>query len=297
MLNNLKVWLLRWFYRWANRRAWRGVDTRAVSSRDVRIGGIVPARQYQVQKPQRLIIYIHGGGWVIGDLESHDPFCRQLAIKNQATVIALDYRLGPEHHFPAAVEDCIAASRWILKERARFISRTVPVFIAGDSAGGNLAAVVANNLATEMPGALAGQVLIYPAVRHYSPPTASHIENGKGYGLTYSLMVWFWDNYLGEKRETSDGNIDRLATPLTQDLPAGIAPALVITASLDPLRDEGAEYAQKLSSHGVDCSHQLYMDEMHGFVCSEGLTEGHLQSMELISGWIQSLSGQHSPAV
>ncbi|MEP5765934.1 MAG: alpha/beta hydrolase [Halieaceae bacterium] len=295
MFNKLKVLLLRWFYRWVNRRAWRKVDMSAVSTRDFELAGVVPVRQYRVENAQRVIIYIHGGGWVIGDLESHDPFCRQLAQKNQAMVIALDYRLAPEHRFPAAVEDCVAATRWIIKHRAELLQADSKVFLAGDSAGGNLAAVVANTLATELPDQLAGQILIYPAVRHYTPPTASHIENGKGYGLTYGLMVWFWDNYLGEKRVTENGDIDRLATPLTQPLPEGVAPALVLTASLDPLRDEGAEYAQKLSGHGVDCSHQLYIGEMHGFVCSEGLTDAHQQAMDLISGWIQSLSG-HSPA-
>jgi acetyl esterase len=285
VFNALKVWLLRWLYRFMNRRAWKGVDLAAAQTRDFMVAETIPSREYRAGD-SKFFIYYHGGGWTIGDLDSHDPFCRRLAVENHATVVALDYRLGPKSRFPAAVEDCLAGTEWLLAQQAELGLGGAPVFIAGDSAGGNLAAVVANQL--DARDRIDGQILIYPAVRHCTPPNRSYIENGKGHVLTYGLMVWFWRNYLGEKRITETGDIDPRATPLYHPLPDRVPAALVITAGLDPLRDEGAEYAQKLADHGVDCVHELFMKEEHGFVCSEGLTEGHNRSMELIAAWTEA---------
>ncbi len=284
MFNWLKVRVFRWVYRLMNRRAWKAVDLSAVSVQDITVADNIPARKYR-GGDERLLVYYHGGGWTIGDLETHDPFCRRLALDARATVLAIDYRLGPEHPFPAAVEDCVAATRWIVEQRAS-LAGAAPLFVAGDSAGGNLAAVVSNTLAPELPGAIAGQLLIYPAVRHCTPPTRSMVENAKGHVLTYAMMQWFWRNYLGAARDTSDGDIDPRATPLLHPLPEKLPSALVITAGLDPLRDEGAEYAQKLSDHGVECVHELFLQEEHGFVCSEGPTEGQQRSMELMCAWM-----------
>ena len=288
MFNRLKVWLFRWYYRFVNWRAWRRVDLSAVTTRDFTVAEDIPTREYRAGD-SLLVIYFHGGGWTIGDLKTHDPFCRRLADILQATVVSLDYRLAPEHRYPAAVDDCLAGARWILDHRDALGATTGPVLLAGDSAGGNLAAVVANTLAPERPGAISGQLLIYPAVRHCTPPTVSHIENARGHELTYSLMVWFWMNYLGEKRVTTDGGIEPLATPLNYPLPENPPPALVITAGLDPLRDEGADYARKLADHGVPCIHELFTREIHGFVCSHGLTPAHEQAMALIRGWAMGL--------
>jgi acetyl esterase len=288
MFNRLKVWLFRWYYRFMNRRAWKRADLSAVTTRGLTVGEDIPAREYRAGD-RLLVIFFHGGGWTIGDLDTHDPFCRRLAQVLEGTVVALDYRLAPEHRFPAAADDCLAGSRWILDHRDALGAAAGPVLLAGDSAGGNLAAVVANALAPEQPGAISGQLLIYPAVRHCTPPTISHIENGKGHELTYSLMVWFWKNYLGEKRVTTDGAIDPLATPLNYPLPGSLPPALVITAGLDPLRDEGADYAQKLAHQGVPCVHEVFTREIHGFVCSKGLTPAHQQAMELIRDWALGL--------
>ncbi len=289
MFNALKVRLFRWVYRLMNRRAWKAVDLSAVQVRELSVAGQIPAREYHAGD-ERLLVYYHGGGWTIGDLETHDPFCRRLALDARATVVAIDYRLGPEHTFPAAAEDCIAATRWVLENRTS-LSGAGPLFVAGDSAGGNLAAVVSNQLAPEQPGAIAGQLLIYPAVRHCTPPTRSMLENARGHVLTYRMMQWFWRNYLGDARQTTDGNIHPLATPLLHPLPAQLPPALIITAGLDPLRDEGAEYAQKLSDQGVDCVHELFLKEEHGFVCSEGPTEGQRRSMELMCAWMSTQAG------
>ena len=287
MFNTLKVWFLRWFYRFANRRVWRHVDFSDVETRDLVVADRIPAREFRAGD-QALVVYYHGGGWTIGDLDTHDPFCRRLAQVLEGSVIAIDYRLGPESPFPAAVEDCLAATRWVMENRSRLAAPAAPLFVGGDSAGGNLAAVVSNHIGPESPGVIRGQLLIYPAVRHCTPPNASHLENARGHELTYSLMVWFWRNYLGEKRVTEAGDIHPDATPLYHPLPENLPPALVITAGLDPLRDEGAEYARKLSDHGVACVHELFTAEIHGFVCSKGLTPAHNQAMELVRNWVQA---------
>ena len=297
-MNKFKALVLRWYYRWMNRRAWKAVDLGQVSTESLQLPGgegDIGARLYRPQdsSDSRLLIYIHGGGWCIGDLETHDPFCRRLADEAGCALIALDYRLAPEHNYPAAAEDCLAAVSYILENRERWCGSGAEVFIAGDSAGGNLSAIVSNELCKQGNTGLKGQILIYPAVRHVHPPTASCLENAKGYGLTKDLMEWFWDSYLGSGNQPIDGAIGPLATPLYEDLPGQLPPALVITAGLDPLRDEGAEYAAKLDSLGVPCMHQLYMGEMHGFVCSEGMTDGHLNAMQLMTGWMDATGARH----
>jgi acetyl esterase len=287
----LKVVLLRWFYRWVNRRAWSQVDLIALTSEELLIPGAtgnIRARRYEGNgdSGNNVIIFLHGGGWVLGDLETHAPFCRRLATQSQTTVIALDYRLAPEHHYPAAALDCIAATQSILAQDIEHDANERRVFIAGDSAGGNLAAVVANHLSREGPSGLCGQILLYPVVRHYRPYLNSYLENAKGYGLTKSMMEWFWDTYLGAESPGEDGAVGDLVTPLFTSLSASVPPALIITAGLDPLRDEGAEYAAKLNQAGISCKHQLFNTEMHGFACSDGLTDGHVAAMRLICEWI-----------
>jgi acetyl esterase len=291
ILQTIKVILLRWFYRLANWLAWRKTDLSSITVTELAIpcgDGPIDARVYREsqENTDTLIIYIHGGGWVIGDLKTHDPFCRRLAGESKAVVVALDYRLAPEHKFPAAPRDCLDATRWILANQAQLGLNNARVFIAGDSAGGNLSAIVANQLCPAGQHPLAGQILIYPAVRHCEPPTASCIENAKGYGLTKAIMEWFWETYLPSETRVIDGAIGPLATPMYEELPANLPPALVITAGFDPLRDEGADYAAKLQQSGVATLHQLYTQEMHGFVCSEGPTEAHLEAMALIKGWM-----------
>ncbi len=290
-MQKLKVFLLRWFYRWANKRAWSKIDLTALDSEDLSIpgsAGHIPARIYRPpgNSSNALIIYMHGGGWVLGDLQTHDPFCRRLALESGATVVALDYRLAPEHPCPAAAIDCIDASKWLLANQSALGLEQASVFVAGDSTGANLSAVVANHLCEQGDGGLTGQILIYPVVRHYAPYPVSYIENGKGYGLTKNLMTWFWDTYLGGNSMASEGAVGPMATPLFENLPATLPPALVVTAGLDPLRDEGAQYAAKLDGAGIPCLHQLFNSQMHGFVCSEGMTDGHAQAMQLISQWM-----------
>jgi len=291
----IKVVLLRWYYRLANWWAWRKTPRSDVCTEEVTLPGsqgAVPARLYRPAgetAPRALLLYFHGGGWVLGDLRTHDPFCHQLAREANVAVLAIDYRLAPEHPFPAAAIDCLDAANWVAGHCDELALPALPLFVGGDSAGGNLAAVVARQADASCTSRLRGQLLIYPVTRHYLPQTASYIENGTGYGLTRALMEWFWDTYLGTGDAASVDDLPRLAAPLDTRLSGPVAPALVITAGLDPLRDEGAAYAEKLRQAGCACQHELFETAMHGFVCSEGPTGDHRRAMHLVNQWISQL--------
>ena len=285
IFQRLKVGLLRRYYRLLNWYAWRAEDEPAVETQEEVIegpGGNISLRIYRprTERVQRVIVYFHGGGWVLGDLETHRPFCQQLCARSNGLVAAVDYRLAPEHPFPAAVEDCQAATRWVQEQLAEPGAVDLPVFVAGDSAGGNLAAVVANSIA-----GLAGQVLIYPVTAHYSLGLPSYEENAKGYGLTRKLMIWFWDTYLGSSQRESQ-SVREMAMPLEWALSKEGPPALVLTAEFDPLRDEGVRFSELLSASGTSCRHRLYQGALHGFLCSEGFSRHHREGMRDLEAWM-----------
>jgi acetyl esterase len=198
------------------------------------------------------VVYFHGGGWVIGSLDTHDVTCRALANRAGCRVVAVDYRLAPEHRFPAAVDDCWTVTRWALEQ-------TPAVAVVGDSAGGNLAAVMALR-ARDAGLRLAAQVLVYPVADH-NLETASYVSNGSGYGLTAAGMRWFWDHYLGG----ADGSSPD-ASPLRAPSLAGVAPALVVVCEFDPLYDEGVAYADRLREAGVPVRVSDYRGMIHGIV-------------------------------
>ncbi len=211
-------------------------------------------------EPLPVLVYYHGGGWVIGDLDTHDGVCRKLANRAACVVVSVDYRLAPEHRFPAAAEDGYAAAAYVQAHAADFGADASRVAVGGDSAGGNVAAATAL-IARERGGpALAYQVLIYP-VTNYSFDTASYSDNAEGYFLTTDAMRWFWDHYLGG----ADGTHPH-ASPLRAPDLSGLPPAIVITAEFDPLRDEGDAYAARLHAAGVAVKHGRYPGMVHGFV-------------------------------
>jgi acetyl esterase len=288
LIQQAKVFLLRSYYRISNRWNWRRQAPSGLEVSDQAIegpGGEIVLRSYRpAGKPAgRLIVYFHGGGWVLGGLDTHDPFCRQLCAESASEVVAVDYRLAPKHRFPAAVEDCRAAVAWVREQRVG--SQAVSLFVAGDSAGGNLAAVVAR----EEPG-IDGQILVYPVTAHYGRGLPSYEENARGYGLTRGLMTWFWDTYLGPSAPGSASRHE-LAAPLDWDTHASLPPALVLTAGLDPLRDEGELFAGKLKQAGTDCTYISFKDAMHGFLCSEGLNSNHRAAMIEIVNWLDRPQG------
>lgn len=216
------------------------------------------------------LVYFHGGGWVIGSLDTHDDVCRKLANALDHVVISVDYRLAPEYPFPAPLHDCLRAVEWVHAHAHQLRIDADRLAVGGDSAGGNLAAAVANI----GPVPLRFQMLIYP-VTDAGCDTASYRDNAQGYRLTANGMKWFWDHYLsGSEGSRSDPRV----SPLRED-PTTLAaapPALVITAEYDPLRDEGEEYARALLDAGVPCSLTRYYGQIHGFFSlSDMCDDGH----------------------
>jgi acetyl esterase len=214
------------------------------------------------------LVFFHGGGFVIGDLDTHDDLCRCLANESGCRVVSIDYRLAPEHPFPAAVEDCFAATRYVAAHAGEFGIDRKRLAVGGDSAGGNLAAVVSQLAKGEGGPPLAFQLLIYPVTQLGAPvDTPSMRENAKGYFLEKEGMDWFTKLYCPETRHRSD---PRLSPLLCGDL-AGLPPAYVITAGFDPLRDEGKAYADKLDAAGVPVTYVNYPGMVHGFFSMRGL--------------------------
>ena len=193
------------------------------------------------------MVFFHGSGFVLCSLDTHDGMCRNLCAGTGCVVVSVDYRLAPEAKFPAAPDDCLAATRWAVANAAALGADPGRVFVAGDSAGGNLAAVTALRIRDEGGPRLLGQLLIYPVTDYYEPGTPSMIENAEGYGLTRAGMIWFWNHYLAAP---SDGANPHASPFRAADL-SGLPPALVVTAEYDPLRDEGEYYADRLRQAGV----------------------------------------------
>ncbi len=206
------------------------------------------------------LVFFHGGGWVFGDLESHDALCRTICREADLRVVAVDYRLAPEHRFPAAVDDAVAATEWVASQAGRLGINPGRLAVGGDSAGGNLAAVVALH-AREHGPALRFQALIYP-VTDSRTDTASYEENRSGYMLERDGMRWFFDRYAPDAQARSD---PRLA-PLRAHTHAGLPPALVVTAGFDPLRDDGTAYAAALRAAGTPVTLVENSSLIHGFL-------------------------------
>ena len=201
---------------------------------------------HEARETAPVLVFFHGGGWVIGDLDTHDALCAEIARHLRIAVVSVDYRLAPEHPFPAAVEDCLAASRWIASSPGEIGNAVTGLVLAGDSAGGNLAAVCAQELTGNVPLPVLAQWLIYPSVDFLSQ-TPSLTEFAQGYLLTREDMDFFHGHYL----PNPDDRGDVRASPLHASSLAGQPPALVFTCGLDPLRDQGRTYAAKLIEHGV----------------------------------------------
>jgi len=212
------------------------------------------------------LMYFHGGGWTIGDVDTHDVLCRQLALGARCAVFSVEYRLAPEHPFPAAVDDCFAATRYVAENAAKLNIQGIAV--GGDSAGGNLAATVAL-LSRDAGGpALAFQLLIYPATDQRCA-TASHERNAQGYLLTRDGIHYFRRAYLPNERDW----LDWRASPLLAKSHANLPAALVITAGYDPLLDEGRAYAERLRAAGTPVAYREFADMVHGFVLFGGVVD------------------------
>ncbi len=253
--------------------------------RDIKIGegGAIPARLYRPlgSAPNAALpalIYFHGGGWVIGDLDTHDVVCRQIANGSGAAVVSVDYRLAPEHKFPAAVEDAIAATAWIAAHGATLGIDTARLAVGGDSAGGNLAAVVALDARDRNGPKLFQQTLIYPATEStMSHP--SHERFAEGLLLTRPTMKWFLGHYLRGAEDLADWRV----SPLRATSLANLPPALVLTAGYDPLCDEGEDYAARLAAAGVPVTRVRVEGVIHGFLTMGKLIPAANEAVAMIA--------------
>ena len=207
------------------------------------------------------LIYFHGGGWLLGDLESHDGVCRRFANATRCCVVSVDYRMAPEHKFPAAVDDCAAATRWVVAEADKLRVDVARIAVGGDSAGGNLAAVMALLSRDGVLPKMVFQLLIYPATDMMMTSVSSQ-RIGEGVPLTSKTMRWFIDHYMRNVTDKRDWRASPLRAP---DL-SGTAQALVLTCSADPLCDEGVAYARQLEREGVRVTHLHFSDQIHGFM-------------------------------
>ena len=223
--------------------------------------GDIPIRIYRppAPKPLPVVVYFHGGGFVIGDIATHDTICQRLAGGVPAVVVSVDYRLAPEHRFPAAVVDCDAATAWVSAHASELGADPARLAVAGDSAGGNLSAVVARRARDAGGPSIAFQLLVYPCT-DMTCALPSHHENGTGYLLDSDAIGWFLDNYLADADRR---HLD--ASPLFVDDLSGLPPAFVLTAEFDPLRDEGEAYAERLRQAGVPVTTSRYDGMIHGF--------------------------------
>lgn len=236
-------------------------------------GGPIPLRLYRpkgsaagAQLPA--LVFFHGGGWVLGDIETHDPLCRLLANRSGCAVVSVDYRLAPEHKFPAAVEDAVAVTRYLAAQGEALGIDGGRLALGGDSAGGNLATVVALTLRDAGGPPLRLQLMLYPAT-DFAMDTPSHSEFANGYMLTRERMQYFADSYLRSPRDVSDWR----ASPLQAKDLSRLPPAFIMTASHDPLRDEGKAYADRLNAAGVVASYRCYQGMIHGFMTMSGAVD------------------------
>jgi len=242
--------------------------------------GEIPVRVYKPEGDASLPVPVsfHGGGWVIGDLETHDTVCRSLANAAGCIVMSVDYRLAPEHKFPAAVEDAYAATEWAAANAAEIGGDPARIAVGGDSAGGNLAAVVAQMARNRGP-ALAYQLLAYP-VTNFDLETPSYQENAEGYFLTKETMRWFWDLYLHDESEGADPK----ASPLRAPDVSGLPPGIVIAPEYDPLRDEGEAYGKRLQEAGVDFEIWRAEGMIHGFLGMTNILPESKDAIERLGG-------------
>ena len=251
----------------------------------------IPGRIYTPNKLRQTdglapcLVFFHGGGWVIGDLDTHDVVCRKLADEGRLIVISIDYRRAPEHKFPAAVDDAIAATAWIATHAKEFGIDASRLVVGGDSAGGNLATVVAIAARDGNGPAISGQVLIYPAT-DFTMARPSHSEPETSILLTHSVVRWFRDHYLNGTADVHDWR----ASPALARTLVGLPPAYVLTAGADPLRDEGDDYARRLEQAGVAVTHRTFPGQFHGFFTMGKLLQQANIAASEIGAWLRALN-------
>ena len=248
----------------------------------------IPIRIYtpDAPAPRPALVYFHGGGWVVCDLDTHDVVCTAIAHRAGAVVIAVDYRLAPEHKFPAAVTDSYAATAWVASNAKRLGIDPKRISVGGDSAGGNLAAVVSLKSRDEDGPAIALQVMVYPATDLSSFDTPSYQEFGENHYLTKSEMEWFRQHYLRSMEDARDPH----ASPLLASDLSRLPPVLIITAECDPLRDEGEAYAKRLANDGVPVTYTCYPGMIHPFFSLSGAIPQAFDAIQQVANAVAGLA-------
>jgi len=252
----------------------------------------VPVRVYrpEASSASAVVVYLHGAGWVTGTLDTYDTLCRTLAARSGAVVVSAGYRLAPEHPYPAQVDDAWTALRWASAHAVELGGDPAGLVVAGDSAGGALAAVSARR-ARDQGLRIGGQVLIYP-ILDATMSQPSILDNAEGYYLTRADLRWYWAQYLPAGCAPTDPDVSAFHTP---DL-AGLAPALVLTAGFDPLRDEGDVYADRLEGAGVPVQRLSFPGQIHGFVrCTAQIPEA-LEALSAIGEFLRATTSTGQPA-
>lgn len=247
----------------------------------------LPIRIYQPteRRCMGLIVFFHGGGFVLGSIETHDHVARGFCSSAGSAVVSLEYRLAPEHRFPAATEDCLSAVRWARDNASSLGASPHRIVLAGDSAGGNLAAVTALRLRDEGYPQPSGQILAYPVTDYHTPPTRSYLDNATGYSLTRAAMIRFWRDYVSNEAQALHPH----ASPLRASDLSGLPPAFIMTAQFDPLRDEGEAYAAKLKDAGVPVALSRYDGLIHGFLRMAAVSAKARQAFAEIGTWVRDL--------
>jgi acetyl esterase len=264
----------------------RDEDT-SFSAEDRKIGIRIYRPQESAAGAHRpLVMFLHGGGWVLGDLNSHDGLCRVLARDADAVVVSVEYRLAPEFPYPAALDDAMLALRWIAANAEQLGASADRLVVAGDSAGGNIAAAVALRVRDEGGPPIAYQLLMYP-VTDRAFETPSYLDNATGYQLTRSAMIWFWRQYLQDE----DPAFERYTSVLRHPDLSRLPPAYVLTAEHDPLRDEGDAYAQRLQAAGVPVTHRPCPGLIHGFLRRIDVFDRAWEEIGLMAEAVRKASG------
>lgn len=289
LLTQIKVAAMRWYFKRLTPKIWADFTEGKVGISELQLdipGGQLPARMYHGAAGHPVILFFHGGGWVVGDLDSHHPFCSELSARTRCTILSVDYRLAPEHPYPAALDDALAAYDWLEDHIHHIAPNNGHIIVAGDSAGGNLAAAVA--FAKRDKAELMGALLIYPATDHYIAAFPSYEEHRSAKPLGAGMMRWFFDVYLGDL-DPGDPGLARGLVNRQVDL-TGFPQTLLVTAELDPLRDDGRQFMQRLKTAGISVDYIHFEDEAHGFATASGYSDGFRQFMGATQQWLNKLA-------
>ncbi|UQO39410.1 alpha/beta hydrolase [Burkholderia cepacia] len=256
-----------------------GADVRATIALDIPVdGGTLRARLFVPhERPQALLVYFHGGGWVVGGIEEFTPLCREIAVGAGVAVSLVEYRKAPEHPFPRPVLDAWQAAQWLVAEQRALLGTTLPVLVGGDSAGANLAIAVTLLARRERAVSFAGQLLVYP-VTDCVFDRPSYVSPDNQLLTNRDAMMWYWTHYA----PTDDARQSSLASPLREADLSGLPEAIVVTAEHDVLRDEGEAYARRLEEAGVPVQHLRAAEQMHGFLMMVGILPGSRTGLEFI---------------